>query len=88
MKKVIEREKRRGNKKYEDVTVNEKLVEKYKKAKTDEERDTIMEEIKDDTARQIKITFMDKLNEFRFLSMLGNLKTHGRNIFGNFGMLL
>ena len=86
LKKVIEREKRRGNKKYEDVIVNEKLVEKYKKAKTDEERDTIMEEIKDDTARQIKITFVDKANEFRFLSMLGNLKTHGRNIFGNAGM--
>lgn len=86
LEKVIEREQRRGNKKYEDVTINKDLVEKYKKAKTDEERDTIMEEIKDDTARQIKITFVDKANEFRFLSMLGNLKTHARNIFGNFGM--
>jgi hypothetical protein len=86
LKKVIDREKRRGNKKYEDVTINEKLVEKYKKAKTDEERDAIMEEIKDDTARQIKITLVDKLNEFRFLSMLGNFKTHGRNLFGNGGM--
>ena len=86
LEKVIDREKRRGNKKYEDVTINEKLVEKYKKAKTDEERDTIMEEIKDDTARQIKITLVDKLNEFRFLSMLGNFKTHGRNLFGNGGM--
>lgn len=86
LKKVIEREQRRGNKKYEDVTINEDLVKKYKNAKTDEERDTIMEEIKDDTARQIKITFADKANEFRFLSMLGNIKTHGRNIFGNTGM--
>lgn len=86
LNKVIEREKRRGNKKYEDVTLNKNLLEKYKKAKTDEERDTIMEEIKDDTARQIKITLVDKANEFRFLSMLGNLKTHARNLFGNAGM--
>lgn len=86
LRKVIEREQRRGNKKYEDVKLNEDLVKKYKDAKTDEEREAIMEEIKDDTARQIKITFADKANEFRFLSMLGNIKTHGRNIFGNAGM--
>ena len=36
--------------------------------------------------KQIKITFVDKLNEFRFLAMLGNIKTHGRNILGNVGM--
>ena len=86
LRKVIEREQRRGNKKYEDVTLNEDLIKKYKEAKTDEERDAIMEEIKDDTARQIKITLVDKANEFRFLSMLGNVKTHARNVFGNFGM--
>lgn len=86
LKKVIEKEQRRGNKKYEDVVINEELEKKYKEAKTDDERDAIMEEIKDDTARQIKITFADKANEFRFLSMLGNVKTHGRNLFGNVGM--
>lgn len=86
LKKVIEKEQRRGNKKYEEVKINEELEKRYKEAKTDEERDAIMEEIKDDTARQIKITFADKANEFRFLSMLGNVKTHGRNFIGNVGM--
>ena len=86
LNKFLEREQRRGNKKYENVKLNENLVEEYKKAQTDEERDTIIEKIKDDVATQIKITASDKLNEFRFLSMLGNLKTHNRNIIGNVGM--
>ena len=86
LQKVVEREQRKGNKKYENVKLNEDLIEKYKKAKTDEQRDVLMEQLKDDTARQLKITFADKANEFRFLSMLGNFKTHGRNILGNAGM--
>lgn len=86
LNKFLEREQRKGNKKYENVKLNEKLVEEYKKAKTDEERDVIIEKIKDDASKQIKITFADKANEFRFLSMLGNLKTHGRNFLGNVGM--
>ena len=30
---------------------------------------------------------MEKLNAFRYLCMLGSLKTQGRNIFGNVSML-
>ncbi|MCQ5031431.1 hypothetical protein NE547_18275, partial [Flavonifractor sp. DFI.6.63] len=36
-----------------------------------------------DIARQVPATWMDKWNAWRYLAMLGNPRTHVRNIVGN-----
>ena len=70
-------------KKAPDLKINEELAEKFLSAKTEEERIEIEKEIYRDIGRQMPSRFMDKWNAWRYLSMLGNLKTHIRNMFGN-----
>lgn len=53
-------------------------------SKTDtKEMEDVVDKIKGDIAKQLPANFMDKLNAWRYLSMLGNPKTHIRNYLGN-----
>lgn len=70
-----------------DIQLNEELVQAYQKAKTEEERDAIMAQIQQDVADQIPSTFMDKWTALRYVNMLGNLRTQGRNVIGNVAMM-
>jgi hypothetical protein len=42
-----------------------------------------IDEVKRIIAKQMPVNFMDKVNAWRYLSMLGNPRTHIRNILGN-----
>ena len=44
-----------------------------------------MKEIYRDIGRQMPSTFLDKWNAWRYFAMLGNPRTHIRNIVGNLG---
>lgn len=68
-----------------DLKVDEELAKKLLKAKTDEERDEATKEIYIDIGRQMPSTFIDKWNAWRYLAMLGNPRTHVRNVVGNLG---
>lgn len=66
-----------------EITIDEKLAAKLLGAQTEQEAIDAEEEIKQHIADQIVSTKMDKWNAWRYLSMLGNPKTHIRNFFGN-----
>ena len=66
-----------------DLKIDEKLAEQFLNAKTSEERAKIEEKIYKDIGRQMPSRFIDKWNAWRYLAMLGNVRTHGRNIIGN-----
>lgn len=68
---------------FAEVKINEKLAEDLANAKTPEEVDAAAMEIYKDVADQLPPTWIDKWNAWRYLSMLGNTKTHIRNILGN-----
>lgn len=68
---------------FTEVKINEKLAEDLVNAKTPEEVDAAAMEIYKDVADQLPPTWIDKWNAWRYLSMLGNTKTHIRNILGN-----
>lgn len=68
---------------FSEVTINEALAENLANAKTQEEVDAAAMEIYKDVADQLPPTWIDKWNAWRYLSMLGNPKTHIRNILGN-----
>lgn len=72
-------------KKAPDLEIDEALARKLLEAKTDEERDVAMREIYQDIGRQIPASFVDKWNAWRYLAMLGNPRTHVRNVVGNLG---
>lgn len=69
-----------GEQKYK---VNPELAQAYLEAETDQKRDNILDQIKQDIADQIPSTFMDRFTALRYLNMLGNLKTQGKNVAGN-----
>lgn len=52
-------------------------------AETAEDQMNAMDQIYDDVARQLPPTLADRLNAWRYFAMLGNPRTHIRNIVGN-----
>jgi hypothetical protein len=66
-----------------DIKLNPALVEDLLTKTSIEEMDAVVDKIKQDIADQMPTTFMDKMNAWRYLSMLGNPRTHIRNLVGN-----
>lgn len=76
---------RYGQDKAPKLKVDPELGEKFLRAKTDKDRDDALGEIYRDVGRQIPSRFRDKWNAWRYLAMLGNPRTHVRNVVGNAG---
>lgn len=75
--------KRYGDKKAPKIVIPKELADRYRKAQTQEERDEVMKDIYRDVGRQMPSRFIDKWNAWRYLAMLGNPRTHVRNVAGN-----
>lgn len=78
------------NKRYKDnkadIHVDKVLYDEYARALRDGSENDIKDawaKIEQTVAQQIPATLYEKLNSFRYLSMLGNPRTHIRNIVGN-----
>lgn len=74
--------KARG-KKAPQIEINDALAQGLLDAKTDADANAAMDAIYDDVANQIPATFGDRLNAWRYFAMLGNPRTHIRNMIGN-----
>ena len=70
------------------VTISDNLKQKYLAAKTDKERNNVLSKMQQEVAAQIPATAMDKWTALRYVNMLGNFKTQGRNILGNTSQLI
>lgn len=70
----------------EGIKLDEDLVDRFLAAETEEQRDAILEEMKQDVGRQMKASGMDKFTALRYINMLGNFRTNVRNLGGNLGM--
>ena len=66
-----------------DLKIDPNLAENLLKAENQEARDEAAKELFRDIGRQMPSRFMDKWNAWRYLAMLGNSRTHVRNIVGN-----
>jgi hypothetical protein len=75
--------KRRHKGKAKTVKISDQLVDEFLKAETQEAREVVADKIIKDVGEQVPVTWLDKWNAWRYLSMLGNPKTHVRNIIGN-----
>ena len=71
------------NKKAPQITIKEELAENLIRAKTKEEMQRAADVLLSDIANQIPATWVDKWNAWRYFSMLGNPRTHIRNLTGN-----
>lgn len=82
--------KKRYGDKAPDISVDEGLYADYCDAlKSGDEAKikSAWEAVEQNIADQIPASWADKLNAWRYLAMLGNLRTHGRNIVGNAGFM-
>lgn len=94
LRKIIDKEQSRGNKIYDGVKIKEDLVNKVVNSYNEdgtwnkETFDNAMDALKQDIVDQMKVRPTEKLNAWRYLSMLGNPKTHIRNVVANYAMML
>ena len=66
-----------------NILVNEDLLNQYANATDPEVQNQIIDNITTEIANQIPATLKEKFTAIRYLNMLGNFKTQGRNIVGN-----
>lgn len=66
-----------------DLKIDEELAGRFLSARTQKARDEAMQELYRDIGRQMPSRFVDKWNAWRYLAMLGNPRTHVRNVVGN-----
>ena len=94
LNRLIQKEQENGTKQFKGVKIKENLVEKVmdsydENGNFDKKKfDKAMDNLKQDIANQMKVTPMEKADAWRYLSMLGNPKTHIRNITANVAMKL
>ena len=71
-----------------ELKIDPSLAEQLVKAKDQTARDAALRDIYRDIGRQMPSRFRDRWNAWRYLAMLGNARTHGRNVVGNLGFVL
>ena len=92
LQKVVERGKTKGDKAYEGVELTQDMIDKILKVYNKDgsfdhaKLNKAVEDVKQDIANKMKVTKLDKVNAWRYLSMLGNPKTHIRNLVSNVAM--
>ena len=65
------------------LKIDPKLAQQLLAAKDKAEIDAALDAITQSLADQMPVTIYDKWNTWRYLAMLGNPRTHVRNLFGN-----
>lgn len=65
------------------LKISEALAEDYMQAATQQAREAALDKIYQDIGSQLPSSPADRWNAWRYLSMLGNPRTHVRNILGN-----
>lgn len=76
-----------GDDKAPKLKIDQTLAEQFMKAADQAERDAVLANIYRDIGKQKPSRFKDKWNAWRYLAMLGNVRTHVRNVVGNAGFV-
>lgn len=92
LQKIVNRGKAKGDNTFKNVEVTDEMVDDILSAYNDDgtyDQDRLngaVEKAKQKIADQMEVTAMDRVNAWRMLAMLGNPKTHIRNIVSNITM--
>lgn len=83
IQKAVDRLNKNQSGRHQDITIDPALAKNLLEANTRAEIDTAMDALIQNLADQVPVTLGDKWNAWRYLAMLGNPRTHIRNVFGN-----
>lgn len=92
IQRTVERGKTKGDKVFEGVEVTQEMTDQILKTYKEDgtydqnELNAAVENVKQQIADQMKVTKLEQVNAWRYLSMLGNPKTHIRNLVSNIAM--
>ena len=87
--KVVERGKAKGDKAFRGVEISEEMSKRILETRKSDgsfdqnELNRAVEDVKQQLADKMSVSFGEKANAWRYFSMLGNPKTHIRNIVSN-----
>ena len=65
------------------VSLNQKTLDAVLKAKDSKELDNAVDKAFNEIKGQLPVKFSERFDAWRYLAMLGNVKTHGRNVASN-----
>ena len=83
IQKMNEEFKEKLGDKYKDIELDESLMKDFLTGKDEAERNAAYDKLCQNIADQMPTTLRDKWDSWRYLAMLGNPRTHIRNILGN-----
>lgn len=92
LQRTVERGKAKGDKAFNGVEITQEMIDYILKTYGSDgtyiqsELDAAVEDVKQQIADQMKVGATDYINAWRYLSMLGNPKTHIRNVVSNIAM--
>lgn len=92
LQKVVNRGKTKGDVAFENVEITQEMKDKILSTRKPDGSfeqlalNEVLEQVKQEIADQMKTTLGEKINAWRYLSMLGNPKTHIRNLISNVAM--
>lgn len=69
----------------QNITIDPSLIDEFNQQTDQAGRDVVLDKIYQNIADQVPSTWKDKWNAWRYLAMLGNPRTHVRNVVGNVG---
>ena len=90
--RTVERGKAKNDKAFEGVEVTNEMAKEILDTRNadgtyDQDKlNAAVENVKQKIAKEMKSTILERINEWRYLSMLGNPKTHIRNLVSNVAM--
>ena len=73
----------RYGEKHKIVEIDPNLAKILANSKSEAEIDAVVKDLIKDVASQVESSWVDKFNSWRYLAMLGNPRTHVRNVVGN-----
>ena len=86
LQKTVDRLKNKFPKTTDDLHLTNEMIDKVLNSETPVDLENNVSEVKELLGQQIKGTFADKMNAWRYFAMLGNPRTHTRNIVSNMTM--
>jgi len=92
LKKIVDRGKLKGDITFDGVEITQDMIDHILDAYSKDgsyDQDALnkaVEDVKQKIAEQMGVSVTEKVNAWRYLSMLGNPKTHIRNLVSNLAM--
>lgn len=92
LNRIVERGKAKGDKTFEGVELTQEQANRILETRKEDgtydqaELNAAVEDVKQQIADKMSVTAGEKINAWRYLAMLGNPKTHIRNIVSNVAM--